>query len=157
MAKLRLLIKQSVRANTCIPVIVDSTDMIGTCISSLVDYLGLPTQDVLGRVLTYSLRPLSGGQPLSNTMRFADAQVLPETRLVLEEGKAYVMTQPIAASLSEGGSAHAKPPPNPLRQFVNRRTFVVGSVLTSCAVSGLLTGIATAFATRGPALPIAMI
>jgi len=92
-------------------------------------------------------------------MRFADAQLLPETRLVLEVDEAHAMTWPVRTSLSESGSARvpaAEPSLNPSHQIVDRRIFVVGSVLAGCAVSGLLTGIATAFATRQRALPVAM-
>ena len=48
-------------------------------------------------------------------------------------------------------SAHVNeevPSITPVRQIVSRRTFIVTSVLVGCAVSGLFTGITTAFATR---------
>ena len=159
MSKLRLLIKRPGEANTCLPVTVDETDLIGNCISSLVDHLGFPRRDRLGRVLIYSLRPLSSGQPLSSTLRFADAQLLPETRLALEADNGNVVTQAVGTSMSGSYPARvpgAEPPVAPSRQIVNRRTFVVGSILTGCAVSGLLTGMATAFATRRRALLVAM-
>lgn len=44
----------------------------------------------------------------------------------------------------------------PSYQFVSRRTFVVGSILTGCAASGLFTGMVTALATRRRVLPLAM-
>jgi hypothetical protein len=157
MSQLRLLIKRPGRADTCIPVTVDDTDIIGNCISSLVDHLGLPRRDRLGRVLTYSLRPLSSGQPLSSTLRFADARLLPETRLVLEADDAKTVTQAVGTSMSGSFPARvpgAQPPVATSRQIVNRRTFVVGSILTGCAIGGLLTGMATALATRRPALPM---
>jgi hypothetical protein len=151
MSQLRLLIKRPGKDNTRLPVTVDETDLIGNCISSLVDHLGLPRRDRLGRVLTYSLRPLSGGQPLSSTLRFADERLLPEARLVLALDDANTVTQPVSTSMSGSYPARvsgAEPPVAPSRQIVNRRTFVVGSILTGCAVSGFLTGMATAFATR---------
>ena len=58
MSKLRLLIKRPGRENTRIPVIVDRREIIGNCISSLVDHLGFPHRDSLGRPLAYTLRPL---------------------------------------------------------------------------------------------------
>jgi hypothetical protein len=42
-----------------------------------------------------------------------------------------------------------EPPVTPSRQIVNRRTFVVGSILTGCAGGGLLTGMAV--------LPLSMV
>lgn len=159
MSRLRLLIRRPGSANTYIPVTVDGNASIGSCISSLVDYLGFPKRDSLGRVLTYSLRPLSGGHPLPNTLRFADAQLLPETCLVLEVDDANAVTQPVSTSIAESGSARplvAKSPMHLSRYIMNRRTFVVGSVLAGGAVSGLLTGVATAFATQQRALPVAM-
>src|SRR6266496_2680190 len=141
MSKLRLLIKRPGSANTCIPVTVNGTDSIGNCISSLVGSLGFPRQDGLGRRLTYSLRPLSGGHPLPNTLRFVDVQLLPETRLVLEVDEANAVTQPVSTSVAESGSARspvAVSAMNPLCHMMNRRTFVVGSVLAGGAVSGLL-------------------
>jgi WD domain, G-beta repeat len=159
MSKLRLLIKQPGRANTCNPVTVDGTTLIGNCISSLVDHLGFPKRDGIGRVLTYSLRPLSEGHPLPNTLRFVDVPLLPETRLVLEVDEANAVTQPVSTAIAKSGSARVTittPAMNPLRHMMNRRTFVVGSVLAGGTVSGLLTGIATAFATRQQALPVAM-
>src|SRR5450755_46835 len=159
MSKLQLLIKQRGRVNTCIPVTVDGTTLIGNCISSLVDHLGFPKRDGLGRVLTYSLRPLSGGFPLSNTLRFVDVQLLPGTRLMLEVDEANAMTQPVNTPIAESGSARslvALSPMNPLRHMMSRRTFVVGSVLAGGAVSGLLTGMTTAFATRQNTLPVAI-
>ena len=158
MSKLRLLIKRPGKAHTCLPVTVDETDLIGNCISSLVDHLGLPRRDRLGRVLTYSLRPLSSGQPLSSTLRFADAQLLPETRLVLEADDVKTVTRPVGTSMSGSYPARvplAEPPVAPSRQIVNRRTFVVGCILTGCAGGGLLTGMATALASRRPALSVA--
>lgn len=151
MSKLRLLIKRPGRENVCIPVIVDSSEIIGNCVSSLVDHLGFPRRDSLGKPLTYTLRPLSGGPPLSNAMRFSDARLLPETRLVLEVEEAYVPTRPLG--LSTSGNSVARLPGtkthlNPSHPIMNRRTFVVSGVLTTCTVSGLFVGVATAFTTR---------
>ena len=156
MAKLRLLIKRPGKANTCIPVQVDDTDSIGNCISSLVNHLSLPRRDGFGEVLTYTLRPFTDTQPLSNTLRFADAHLLPDTRLMLELEAANAVTWPIG-TISESSSAHvneAVPPITSVRQIVSRRTFVTTSVLVGCAASGLFTGITTAFATRKHTLPI---
>ncbi len=108
MSQLRLLITRPGRAHTCFPVTVDETDLIGNGISSLVDHLGFPRRDRLGRVLTYSLRPLSSSQPLSSTLRFADERLLPETRLVLEADDAKTMTRPVGTSMS--GSYPARVP-----------------------------------------------
>jgi hypothetical protein len=159
MAKLRLLIKRPGRTNTCIPVTVDDTDSIGNCISSLVNHLSLPRRDGFGEVLTYTLRPFTNNQPLSNTLRFADAHLLPETRLMLELDAANAVTWPVG-TVPGSRSAHVNeevPSITPVRQIVSRRTFVVTSVLAGCAASGLFTGITTAFATRRHALPIAEI
>jgi WD40 repeat protein len=158
MAKLRLLIKRPGKANTCIPVMVDDTDSIGNCISSLVNHLSLPRRDGFGEVLTYTLRPFTDDQPLSNMLRFADAHLLPETRLMLELDVANAVTWPVG-TVSGSRSAHVNeevPPITPVRPIVSRRTFVVTSVLVGCATSGFFTGITTAFATRRHVLPIAM-
>jgi WD40 repeat protein len=157
MAKLRLLIKRPGKANTCIPVTVDDTDSIGNCISSLVNHLRLPRRDGFGEVLTYTLRPFTEAQPLSNALRFADAYLLPETRLMLELDTANAVTWPVGTI---SGSAHVNEEVSsitPVHQIVSRRTFLVTSVLAGCAASGLFTGITTAFATRRHALPIAEI
>jgi hypothetical protein len=159
MSKLRLLIKRPGNANTYIPVMVEESDIIGNYTASLADHFGFPRRDSLGRVLTYSLRPLSGSQPLSNTLRFADTQLPPGTGLVLELDEANAMTRSTGTSISGRGAVRmpiAEPPTNPSRQIVNRRTFVVGSVLAGCAISGLFTGVATAFATRQHTLPTTM-
>lgn len=154
MSTLRLLIQRPGKGNTFLPVIVDRASLIGNGIAALVDYLGCPRHDALGRTFTYALRPLSGGPPLPNTLRFVDVPLLPETRLVLEVQERYVATQPIACAPSV---APEEPPLNLSRQPIKRRTFVVGSVLTGCAASGLFAGIATAFATSSPRpLPAAM-
>lgn len=156
MSKLRLLIKRPGNENICIPVTVDSADLIGNCISALVDHLGLPRQDGLGRVLTYSLRPLSRRQPLPTTRRFADVYLLPKTQLVLEVDRVDTATQPpgrgdssIKVPGSDSQLASSSPP-------LSRRRFMVGSVLAGCAISGLLTGIATAHAIRRPRFPLVL-
>lgn len=148
MSKMRLLIKRPGRENTCIPVIVDRREIIGNCISSLVDHLGFPRRDSLGRPLAYTLRPLSGGPPLSNTTRFSEACLLPETRLVLEVEEAYAPTRPLSPSTPGNSLSGTKSPPSTSRPIMNRRTFVASCALTACAVSGLFAGLATAFATR---------
>ncbi len=148
MSKLRLLIKRPGKENTCIPVIVDRREIVGNCISSLVDHLGFPRRDGLGRPLAYTLRPLSGGPPLSNTMRFSEARLLPETRLVLEVEEAYAPTRPLGLSTTGNSLSGMKSPPSISRPIMNRRTFVASCALTGCAVSGLFAGLATAFATR---------
>lgn len=68
MSKLRLFIKRPERAHTCILVTVGDTDLIENCIFLLVDSLGLPRRDSLGKALTDSLRLFSGKQPFSNTL-----------------------------------------------------------------------------------------
>jgi WD40 repeat protein len=152
MSKLRLLIKRSGSTNTCIPVMVEESEIIGNCISSLVDHLGFPRRDSLGRVISYALRPLSGGRPLPNSVRFADAHLRPETRLVLEAYEAGVAARSasptVPTSLVAGHAAVAAYTPAPLRQIVNRRTFLL---LTGCSFAGLLSGVATAFATKNRA------
>lgn len=148
MSKLRLLIKRPGQENVCIPVIVDRSEIIGNCVSSLVDHLGFPHRDSLGKPLIYILRPLSGGPPLSNAMRFSDARLLPETRLVLEVEEAYAPTRPFGIPTPGDSLSGTKSPPSPSRPIMNRRTFVVSGVLTACAVSGLFVGAATTFATR---------
>lgn len=155
MSKLRLLIKRPRSANTCIPILVEESEIIGNCISSLVDHLGFPRRDSLGRTISYSLRPLIGGRPLVSSMRFADAHLLPETRLVLETSEAYMATSRISptvpASPVAGRATVAAHAAAPSRQVVNRRTFLIGSVLTGCSLAGLLSGVATAFATMSRA------
>jgi len=157
MSRLRLLIKRPGRVNTCIPVTVEDTALIGNCISSLVDHLGLPWRDSLGRVLTYSFRPLSGGQPLSSTLRFVDAGLLPETRLLLELDNRNAAMQRADASMI-GDHLLATPMVQqavaPPCQIMSRRAFVTKSILIGCAVSGLCTGIATELATRRRGTPL---
>lgn len=148
MSKLRLLIKRPGRENACIPVIVDRREIIGNCISSLVDHLGFPHQDSSGRPLTYTLRPLSGGPPLSNTTPFFEAHLLPETRLVLEVEEADAPTRPLSLSTPGNSLSGTKSSPSTSRPIMNRRTFVASCTLTACAVGGLFAGLATAFATR---------
>jgi hypothetical protein len=91
-------------------------------------------------------------------MPFAEAHLLPETRLILEVEEADAATRPLGRAMPENGPVRilaAAPTLHSLRQTMSRRTFMVGGVLTGCAVSGLFAGVVTAFAIRG-ALPVAI-
>jgi WD40 repeat protein len=158
MSKLRLLIKRPDSQNTCIPVIVDSADLIGDCLSALIDHLNLPRRDGLGRELAYSLRPLFGRQPLPTTRRFADVHLPFQARLVLEVRGAYAAPRPLGSSVSRGRTTGIPGDGRQLtssHQLLSRRTFMAASVLTGCAISGLLTGVATAYAVKRSAFPLA--
>lgn len=143
MSKLRLLIIPPGRTNTHIPVTVEDTASIGTCIASLVDRLGLPTRDGLGTTLAYTLRLASTGQPLDSTLRFVDTTVRSSTQLLLTLDGASMETRPIVEA------AHTVPyKPALVRHWKRRSVLWMGNILALCALSGLGGGIATAFAQR---------
>jgi WD40 repeat protein len=152
MSKLRLLVKRPASAHTCVPVIVEESEIIGNCIPSLVDHLGFPRRDSQGRAISYSLRPLSSGRSLPNSIRFADAHLLPDTRLVLEAAETRATPHSMRSTVPASpfvSQAIGTASPLPLsHQPMNRRTFLMGSILTGCSAAGFLSGVATAFATR---------
>lgn len=101
---------------------VDEAALVGTCVASVVERSGHPAVDALGRPIRYTLRPATGGDPLPNTSRLADTQLVSGAHLVLVPEVV-----------------------NGTKQPWNRRLFLLGA---GCSLGGLASGFGTAFAQR---------
>lgn len=123
---------------------IDENMFIGDCVARLVIECGYPQVDSSGIPVSYQLRVLAQQNPLPNTRRFAELDLLPQTRVTLESEMARYATQPMMLTLP-----HVAQNTQPTRSRSGRRSFLIkAGTLTFCAVTGLGGGVALALLQR---------